>query len=63
MADICIKCPATGETVATGMTIEPDEFERTDDLGMNTFQCPACEETHTWNKRDAFLRESESGMD
>lgn len=62
MADIVIKCPVTGETVATGMTIEPDQFEDAD-LGMNTFQCPACDQVHTWNKRDAFLRESETGMD
>ncbi|MCO6049376.1 hypothetical protein NGM99_06185 [Mesorhizobium sp. RP14(2022)] len=62
MADICIKCPSTGETVATGQTIEPENFETTD-LGMQTFQCPACDETHTWNKRDAFLRDSDAGMD
>ncbi len=62
MADICIECPVTGEVVATGMTIDPEEFETTD-LGMNTFQCPACDQTHTWNKRDAILRESDAGMD
>jgi hypothetical protein len=63
MADIVIKCPSTGETVATGLTMEPAEFEKADDIGMHTFQCPACDETHTWNKRDAFLRESPTGMD
>ncbi len=62
MADIVIKCPATGETVATGMTMERGEFE-TAEIGMNTFQCPACDEVHTWNKRDAFLRDSDDGMD
>lgn len=62
MADIVIKCPSTGETVATGMTIEPAEFE-TAELGMNTFQCPACDQIHTWNRKDAFLRESDAGMD
>ena len=63
MADIVIKCPATGETVATGLTMEADEFDRTDDIGMHTFQCPACDEAHTWNKRDAYLRNSATGMD
>ena len=62
MADICIKCPATGETVATGMTMEPAEFDAAD-IDMHTFQCPACEEVHTWNKRDALLRDSPDGMD
>ncbi|HEV7251555.1 MAG TPA: hypothetical protein VGN97_00420 [Mesorhizobium sp.] len=62
MADICIKCPVTGQTVATGMEMAPEEFEQADP-GMNTFLCPACEETHTWNKRDAFLRDSDAGMD
>lgn len=62
MADIVIKCPVTGEIVATGMTMEPDEFE-TADPGMNTFQCPACDEVHTWNRRDASLRDSPDGMD
>ncbi|PZO73106.1 MAG: hypothetical protein DI629_20325 [Mesorhizobium amorphae] len=62
MADIVIKCPATGETVATGMVMEPEEFAQAE-IGMNTFQCPACDEVHTWNKRDAFLRDSAEGMD
>ena len=62
MADIVIKCPSTGEIVATGMTIEPEAFEAAE-IGMNTFQCPACDQVHTWNKKDAFLREAETGMD
>lgn len=62
MADIVIKCPATGETVATGKTAEPQEFEAAD-LGMNTFECAACGEVHTWNKQDASLRDSPDGMD
>ena len=62
MADIVIKCPSTGEIVATGKTMDPEEFEAAD-LGMNTFQCPACDQPHTWNRRDASLRVSETGMD
>lgn len=58
MADIMITCPATGKTVPTGMSMEPEEFENAD-LGLNTFQCPACDEPHTWNKKDAFLGQAE----
>ena len=59
MAEICIKCPSTGVTVSTGQDIEPEQFESAD-LGMSTFQCSACDEVHTWNRRDAFLKKDDA---
>jgi endogenous inhibitor of DNA gyrase (YacG/DUF329 family) len=54
MGAISIKCPATGEPVSTGMTLEAASFYRSVLTG-NSVKCPHCGETHIWSKDEAII--------
>jgi hypothetical protein len=54
MRRLMIECPKTGEPVSTGVSMESDEFDLVEIEGKE-FGCPACGETHFWDKPDAFL--------
>ncbi len=54
MAKILIKCPSTGDSVPTGVTMDSRSF-LSSDLGHNSVQCASCQKFHTWSKADAFL--------
>jgi hypothetical protein len=56
MGDIKIKCPNTGEAISTGVAMDKTSFE-SGQISDNTVGCPACGETHTWNKDDAWIEE------
>ena len=56
MGEIVIRCPKTDKVISTEMAVSKKAFE----LGTyvnGTVKCPECGETHTWNKKDAWLRE------
>lgn len=55
MGIVTVQCPATGEHVPTGIVIDAEAFEIVN-LGVRTFLCDACGETHVWEKADATLR-------
>ena len=59
MARIKIKCPSTGKPVDTGMSMDKSTFN-TASISGNSFRCPECEKTHTWNKSEAFLEEEQA---
>lgn len=54
MPRIMIKCPTTGKPVPTGMDFDRQTFENAT-LTNNATGCPHCQQTHTWNKADAYL--------
>ena len=54
MGAISIKCPATGEPVSTGMSMEAASFYRSVLTG-NSVKCPHCGHTHIWTKDEAII--------
>jgi hypothetical protein len=54
MARIMIRCPKTQRPIPTGIAADPAAYE-TLTLEGNSVKCPACGETHVWDKKDAFL--------
>jgi endogenous inhibitor of DNA gyrase (YacG/DUF329 family) len=56
MPAIMIKCPNTGKAVPTGMAADEKTWQDpTNIFRRNSFRCPACQQKHTWDKKDAFL--------
>jgi hypothetical protein len=49
-----IRCPKTQRPIPTGIAADPAAYE-TLTLEGNSVKCPACGETHVWDKKDAFL--------
>ena len=54
MAHVMIICPETGEAVWTGHNIDEQSWEALP-ISKETFTCPECLNSHTWDKDDAFL--------
>lgn len=54
MGAISIRCPATGELVSTGMSMDPVSFYRSVLTG-NSVKCPHCGVTHIWSKAEAII--------
>ncbi len=50
-----ITCPKTGKPVSTGFDMDERSFAGSAVTGNTFGPCPACGETHTWAKEDAFL--------
>jgi hypothetical protein len=53
-ARIMIHCPATNDPIPTGLEAEIEGWEGRS-LSYNRVFCPACKETHYWNKGQAWL--------
>jgi hypothetical protein len=51
---VVIKCPETDEEVPIGVLLDLHTFVclPTDSVAL---QCPACGQTHSWSKKDAYL--------
>ena len=54
MAAIMMPCPVTGETVATGQHVSPQEFAAADIMG-GRFRCSSCQQVHDWTKDQVSL--------
>ena len=54
MALVLIPCPRTGHRISTGIEIDPDSFDLSQD-GPKAAQCPFCRKEHVWTKRKAIL--------
>ncbi len=57
MPDLMITCSKTGEAVSTGVGMDPGDFATVDIEGRE-FGCPACGQTHFWDKSEAFFATS-----
>lgn len=56
MPMLYIICPKTGTQVSTGISVPAQELKTNPQtLRGNSFDCPACGETHTWNGEEAML--------
>jgi len=56
MAVVMINCPDTGKPLSTGLSMDRQGF-RTSQLSSNTVgPCSHCGKSHTWNKKDAYLK-------
>ena len=54
MPRVLISCPNSGKPVYTGVSLDRAEFDRAE-IGTQRVVCPACGETHAWQKADARL--------
>jgi hypothetical protein len=56
MIDVMIKCPDSGEAVATYVQMPNAEiFEATQLDDFTLPECPECGKDHVWQKEDAFI--------
>ena len=60
MSQAFIRCPNKEKYVYVGLNLEWPELESLE-IGEQEIQCPACGETHVWNKADLTLRSDGSG--
>jgi hypothetical protein len=51
---VMIRCPVTGDSIATGLMTDPKSWDARQ-IGLNRAICPACKQSHAWNKNDTFL--------
>ena len=54
IARIMILCPTTNDPIATGLEADVASWQDRS-LSYNRVLCPACKETHYWNKGQAWL--------
>ncbi len=59
MGMIMIRCPKTGQAIATGRCVEPAAFRSTAVFFSRTY-CPLCRIMHEWFARDAWVCETAS---
>jgi hypothetical protein len=52
---VLIKCPTTGKLIYTGYALDAASFAALPIEEMDPIECPACHQTHRWQKRDAIL--------
>lgn len=57
MPDIMIRCPVMNKDVPTGLTTEAIKFESIEDGIAIPFRCPACLKLHTWERKQAWIKE------
>lgn len=55
-----ITCPETGKPAYTGLNFDWITFDAME-LGEQSFNCPACDQRHSWTKEDAYLRADGGG--
>jgi transposase-like protein len=52
---IMIRCPSSGDAVATGFSASSTTDFETMRLEFLMVKCPSCTQRHVWSKCDAFL--------
>jgi hypothetical protein len=56
MGHVMIRCPRTGQEIATGLRSDDASFKRMPVFYGRTF-CPLCRIEHNWFARDAWVAE------
>ena len=59
MGTVVIRCPATGSTIATGITADRLKFACSPVFFADAY-CPACDTLHRWFAREAWVEEPRS---
>jgi len=52
---VVIRCPETGEEVATGFVTDLHHLDDLPDRESMLLECTSCGATHRWSKTDAYL--------
>ena len=56
MPEVMITCPASGKPVNTGIAVSKEVFgDPKTVMSQNVVSCPHCNQTHLWDKKDAYL--------
>jgi hypothetical protein len=56
MGQVMIRCPRTGQEIATGLQSDDASFKRMPVFYGRTF-CPVCRAEHNWFAREAWVAE------
>ncbi len=51
---LLVRCPSTSKLTPTGQTIE-EQLWADAKVKDQKFDCPHCDQIHTWNKKDVVL--------
>ena len=51
---ILVRCPSTAKLTPTGQTVEEESWGDTK-VKETKIECPHCETTHAWTKKDVVL--------
>jgi hypothetical protein len=57
MGTVVIRCPATGNTISTGIEAERSTFAHSPVFFAST-HCPHCRTEHRWFAQDAWVEEA-----
>ena len=57
MGDVTIKCPKTGQSLSTGISMDKGSFESSTLSNNSVGPCPHCGAMHTWSKADATVED------
>ena len=60
MGTVMIRCPATGDTISTGMIVDRLQFACSPVFFADAY-CPACDASHRWFAREAWVEDQNSG--
>jgi len=56
MGTLMIRCPATGDKISTGIEIDRLKFACSPVFFADAY-CPACDASHRWFAREAWVEE------
>jgi len=59
MGTVMIRCPATGAKISTGIEIDRLKFACSPVFFSDAY-CPACDASHRWFAREAWVEETQS---
>jgi len=59
MGRVVIRCPATGQTIPTGIEADHLKFACSPVFFADAY-CPICNANHRWFARDAWVEEAEA---
>lgn len=59
MGRVMIRCPEFGKLVFTGVEVDRDRWERSEEPFESHYpvRCPRCGELHQWGRQDAVYQE------
>ena len=52
---ILVRCPSTAKLTPTGQTVEEESWSEAKMKKAEKIDCPHCESTHAWTKKDVVL--------
>jgi hypothetical protein len=58
MSALMIRCPATGQSIATGIETDENSLSKIPDDVLAQTRCPVCGIEHAWCMREAFLADA-----